>query len=115
VDTPISVGIRLGVIFTRQEKGNLLFSSWTITPNTTAFRNNMNYVELVVIHYGLVLELIFVFGIPPINLMIVIVILDTLTNFLKDSLTVHKKPEIIWLDPTISKPWTSKSSKSLTE
>jgi hypothetical protein len=97
------------------EKENHSFSSWTITQNTTASRNNLKYMDLVAIQYYLVLDMILLFLIPPIKIKIIIVNLDSLTNLPKDSITIQMKPRSIWLDPTTSKPQTSKSSKSSTD
>jgi hypothetical protein len=101
-DSQISVGIRGITIFL--EKGSLLFSSWIITQNTGASRRNMKYMDKKVIQYHLVVELILLFLIPRIKIKVVFVILESLTNFPKDSLTAQKKRKSIWLDPTSSKP-----------
>jgi hypothetical protein len=67
-----------------------------MTPCFTVYGNSGNSIILV-------LDLIFVFMILLTKIKIIIVILDTLTNYPKYSNINPKKPESTWLDPLKSK------------
>jgi hypothetical protein len=70
-----------------QEMGSLLFSSWTITPNTNASGKKLKYKDTLIFQYYLevvVKGLIFLLLISQIKIRLIIVILDKVTNFRND-------------------------------